>query len=195
MDYQKCLKEFNKVFGFDTQKVSDSSIEFRASLLRSECEEFINDPKKFAYQKHKIVAQFDAILDILYVMLGTAELHNIEVDLNKIVRGLLPINSTTMRYVERENAIAKVLIQVLEYEAFGLLGEYDECKKRIHSIALETILLACECGFLHKIEQGFKEVHRSNMTKVCEDGTILRREDGKILKPKTFEEPQLEVIL
>lgn len=36
------------------------------------------------------------------------------------------------------------------------------------------------------IEQYFDEVHRSNMSKVWEDGTIHRRDDGKILKPPTY---------
>ena len=48
---------------------------------------------------------------------------------------------------------------------------------------------------VHTVYEAFKEVHRSNMTKVCKDGTVLRREDGKIIKPDTFEEPNLEKIL
>lgn len=32
----------------------------------------------------------------------------------------------------------------------------------------------------------FEEVHRSNMTKVWEDGTVRRREDGKVMKPSTY---------
>jgi predicted HAD superfamily Cof-like phosphohydrolase len=38
------------------------------------------------------------------------------------------------------------------------------------------------------LEAVFAEVHRSNMSKVREDGTVLRREDGKILKPDTYRE-------
>ena len=48
---------------------------------------------------------------------------------------------------------------------------------------------------IETIYEAFKEVHRSNMTKVCEDGTVLRREDGKIIKPDTFQEPNLEKFL
>ena len=48
---------------------------------------------------------------------------------------------------------------------------------------------------VHTVYEAFKEVHRSNMTKVCKDGTVLRREDGKIIKPDTFEEPNLEKFL
>ncbi len=36
------------------------------------------------------------------------------------------------------------------------------------------------------LEKVLAEVHRSNMTKLWEDGTVHRREDGKILKPPTY---------
>ena len=40
-----------------------------------------------------------------------------------------------------------------------------------------------------------EEVHRSNMTKVWPDGTIHRREDGKILKPPTYSPANIEAVL
>lgn len=40
------------------------------------------------------------------------------------------------------------------------------------------------------MEEVFAEVHRSNMTKLDENGNVLRRDDGKILKSALFEEPQ-----
>jgi len=45
-------------------------------------------------------------------------------------------------------------------------------------------------------EMLFNEVHRSNMTKVWEDGTIHRREeDGKILKPPTYSKADIKKCL
>ena len=48
---------------------------------------------------------------------------------------------------------------------------------------------------LHGLEDvfpaAFAEVHRSNMTKTI-GGTVKRREDGKILKPETYEAPNLK---
>uniref|UniRef100_A0AAU3IBW5 Uncharacterized protein n=1 Tax=Streptomyces sp. NBC_01393 TaxID=2903851 RepID=A0AAU3IBW5_9ACTN len=38
------------------------------------------------------------------------------------------------------------------------------------------------------LEAVFAEVHRSNMSKVGPDGQVLRREDGKILKPTNYRE-------
>ena len=49
-------------------------------------------------------------------------------------------------------------------------------------------------GLQDKIEDVFKEIHRSNMTKL-EDGKPVRREDGKIIKGKNYEAPQLDKIL
>lgn len=41
----------------------------------------------------------------------------------------------------------------------------------------------------------FAEVHRANMTKVWEDGTVHRREDGKVLKPPTFKRADVYAVL
>jgi predicted HAD superfamily Cof-like phosphohydrolase len=41
----------------------------------------------------------------------------------------------------------------------------------------------------------FAEVHRSNMSKVWADGTVHRRDDGKVLKPSTYSPANLEPII
>jgi NTP pyrophosphatase (non-canonical NTP hydrolase) len=41
----------------------------------------------------------------------------------------------------------------------------------------------------------FDEVQRSNMSKIPEDGILLRREDGKILKPATFSPADLAPVM
>ena len=38
------------------------------------------------------------------------------------------------------------------------------------------------------LEDAFKEVHRSNMSKLGPEGEVLRREDGKILKGPNYSE-------
>lgn len=40
-----------------------------------------------------------------------------------------------------------------------------------------------------------KEIHRSNMSKLGEDGEPLYREDGKVLKGPNFTPPNLEAII
>lgn len=44
------------------------------------------------------------------------------------------------------------------------------------------------------IDKVFEEVHRSNMTKLWPDGRAHYREDGKVLKPKTFSPPRISDI-
>ncbi|HEY58706.1 MAG TPA: hypothetical protein G4O04_09280 [Anaerolineae bacterium] len=50
-------------------------------------------------------------------------------------------------------------------------------------------------GLQDVAEALFDEVHRSNMTKRGPDGQVLYREDGKVLKPPTYEPPDLRRVL
>lgn len=54
---------------------------------------------------------------------------------------------------------------------------------------------AHEYGLSDRLIQLFDEVHKSNMSKVSEDGVIKYREDGKVLKPDTFVAPNFDEIL
>lgn len=44
-------------------------------------------------------------------------------------------------------------------------------------------------------DQVWEEVRASNMSKVSENGKILKREDGKVLKPDTYFKPNIEQVL
>ena len=50
-------------------------------------------------------------------------------------------------------------------------------------------------GLHTQAEALFDEVHRSNMSKLDEDGKPVLREDGKILKPDCWSPPRLAPIL
>jgi predicted HAD superfamily Cof-like phosphohydrolase len=54
---------------------------------------------------------------------------------------------------------------------------------------------AHEYGFADRLVMLFDEVHRSNMTKMGEDGYAIFREDGKVMKPDTYSPPKLARIL
>ena len=45
------------------------------------------------------------------------------------------------------------------------------------------------------LDECFKEVHASNMSKLGPDGKPIKREDGKVLKPDTYFPPDLKNIL
>jgi len=50
-------------------------------------------------------------------------------------------------------------------------------------------------GLQHKIEEVFDEIHRSNMSKLDENGEPIFRDDGKILKGKGYFRPNIKDIL
>lgn len=52
---------------------------------------------------------------------------------------------------------------------------------------------AVSCGI--DMEPIVAEIHRSNLSKVQPDGTILRREDGKINKPDTYSPADIKSII
>lgn len=57
------------------------------------------------------------------------------------------------------------------------------------------VLIGTASAYGLNIHYIFQEVHRSNMTKVGPDGTVIRREDGKILKPDTFSPADLRSVI
>jgi len=50
-------------------------------------------------------------------------------------------------------------------------------------------------GLEHKIEEIYDEIHRSNMSKLDEQGNPVFREDGKILKSGLYFRPDIKKIL
>lgn len=52
-----------------------------------------------------------------------------------------------------------------------------------------------EHGMQDKIEAVFNEIHRSNMSKLDENGMPIYREDGKVIKGPNYSRPNFEGIL
>ena len=50
-------------------------------------------------------------------------------------------------------------------------------------------------GLQNKIEEVFEEIHRSNMSKLDENGDPIFREDGKVMKGKGYFRPDIKKIL
>ena len=50
-------------------------------------------------------------------------------------------------------------------------------------------------GLQHKIAEVFNEIHRSNMSKLDNDGNPIYREDGKILKSSNYFRPDIQAAL
>jgi predicted HAD superfamily Cof-like phosphohydrolase len=50
-------------------------------------------------------------------------------------------------------------------------------------------------GLQHKIEEVYDEIHRSNMSKLDDNGEPIFREDGKIMKSGKYFKPDIKSIL
>ena len=73
-----------------------------------------------------------------------------------------------------ENNIVEVADAIRRYALYllcGALFEHTGCKTRL--------------------QRFLDEIHRSNMSKI-EDGVVLRRADGKVLKGKNYFKPNIE---
>lgn len=100
---------------------------------------------------------------------------------------------------ERELELARKLIREETRELFDAIDEKDYVKAVDGLCDLQYVVfnMAGALGMHHHslYEKAFVEVHRSNMTKRFEDGTVRQREDGKILKPEHFQAPRIKELL
>jgi predicted HAD superfamily Cof-like phosphohydrolase len=88
--------------------------------------------------------------------------------------------------------------KLIEEEFWELKQAFSEGDVVAYADAVADLLYvvygtADEAGI--DVDAVFAEVHRSNMSKVGADGKVLRREDGKILKPDTYSPPDVESVL
>ena len=73
------------------------------------------------------------------------------------------------------------------------LDELEEAKNTVEQAdaLVDAIYYICDTAVRHgmNLDTLFKIVHRANMQKVV-DGKVIRREDGKIMKPDGWEDPE-----
>jgi len=77
-----------------------------------------------------------------------------------------------------------ILEEAHEFDDSAAIGDLVGMADALADLTYVVLQATLVCGI--DLDPVFREVHRSNMTKVWEDGTVHRREDGKILKPPTY---------
>lgn len=79
--------------------------------------------------------------------------------------------------------------------AFGQWSAYGGTKTKVQILDALCDLIYVAIGFALKagfdLDGAFREVHRSNMSKLGPDGKPIKHEDGKILKGPNFTPPDL----
>ncbi len=102
--------------------------------------------------------------------------------------GTVPAEEAMLRY----NLLKEENEEYLEACKNGDVVEIADALGDLLYITFGTIL---RHGLQHKIEEVFDEIHRSNMSKLDENGQPIFREDGKVLKSEKYFRPDIKSIL
>lgn len=86
------------------------------------------------------------------------------------------------KLIAEEAAEVVAELELLQEQAAGY--EEDGSRVRLAKELADLVYVAYGTAITFGIDldRAVREVHRSNMTKLQADGTVLRREDGKVLK-------------
>ncbi len=75
----------------------------------------------------------------------------------------------------------------------GLTVNSADCLKELADLVYVCYQYAANLGW--DLDEALDRVHKSNMTKLGEDGKPIYREDGKVLKGPNFSPPNIEQFL
>jgi predicted HAD superfamily Cof-like phosphohydrolase len=95
-------------------------------------------------------------------------------------------------YTLRHNLIKEENEEYLEACKKGDIVEIADALGDQLYILFGTIL---KHGLEYKIEEVYDEIHKSNMSKLDENGNPIYREDGKVLKSGLYFRPDIKTIL
>lgn len=86
--------------------------------------------------------------------------------------------------------------EVKEWEESALYNEdIDKRAKELADILYTVFGTIITEGLQDHIERVFDEVHKSNMSKLDDNGKAIKRADGKVLKGDNYKEPDLSFLL
>lgn len=153
-------------------------------LYRELVNEEWNNETRAACSAGDVVAVFDGLLDTVYVLAGLA---------NTCVTA----DDDTSFHLRELPEEMPVCWGTAIYEVQMAVAPTSDGSIRVaQAIRAAEIVwsLGVKLGF--PMEAGWLEVHASNMAKVDkETGKVIRRDDGKILKPEGWVGPDLEAVL
>ncbi|MBL7951530.1 MAG: nucleoside triphosphate pyrophosphohydrolase family protein [Flavobacteriales bacterium] len=82
-----------------------------------------------------------------------------------------------------------------EYLEAALKGDLVEVADALGDILYVLCGTLLKHGLEHKIDEVFREIQRSNMSKLGADGKPIHREDGKVMKGPSYFRPDIASIL
>ena len=94
-----------------------------------------------------------------------------------------------------EEHIQKLRVDLIEEELDELQLGIDNQDIVEVADALTDLIYGAGQAFGIDLDECFQEVHCSNMSKLGEDGRVIKREDGKVMKPNTYFPPDIASVL
>lgn len=166
MSHYSLVKEFHSVFGHpirDTEYINCFNedrklIDFRLELIKEEQREFIE-----AHNSRNIIEMADALCDLLYVAYGTALCLGINLEEatqqpeEKYIPNLLEVYETQIKANIRN---INLVINNLQYA-----NSINMFSSNLRLLLMNVYDFGSFLGF--NLDSMFREVHRSNMSKVC----------------------------
>lgn len=121
-------------------------------------------------------------------------------EFHQIFGAPFPTRPTLYPYndIEEDKKLHKLRVDLIQEELDELKEalEAEDIVEVADALAdLKYVVEGAMVAFGLPSDELLEEVHRSNMSKLDENGRVLRREDGKILKSPLFSKPDLKSII
>lgn len=186
------IREFHRVFGhpiagspaLPAQNVRN----LRVRLLKEEVDEFCT-----AHATNHRIEMADGLADICVIIAGTMVAYGIVPGDGKF-DSPYPDGTKAFLSEKRHHTFTPILCK--SFAAYELAEQNDHLEDIKHIL---LVMLMDVCGIAVNLgiplNAVFTEVHRSNLSKLMPDGSVLRREDGKILKGPNYSPPDIACIL
>lgn len=179
------VQEFNDTFGVETRTTANvrvAAASLRFELIREEFEELIE-----AYTKCDIVEIADALGDIVYVVIGAAQVFGIAKEVENVYA------------VDTNDYGREILVTVWQEQTLSFLRTailHRDVKSVVDILAF--ILKAADSAaefYGIPLYPVVDAIHKSNMSKLAADGSVIRRpEDNKVLKGENYVTPTADII-
>tara|TARA_B110000908_G_C10173582_1_gene412116 strand:- start:322 stop:1047 length:726 start_codon:yes stop_codon:yes gene_type:complete len=202
MTHYECVGEFHDTFGHPQKEIPYITFfkdepqlgPFRMSLMREELKEF-----KDALEQNDILEMADALCDLLYVTYGTG--HCLGMNLDNLLRAsslTIEIPNNLETKVNRNiindcpDVIKDGLKNVCEMlDQFEYAYEIHDYKK-MEGYLMRLLYATYSYGHILNFNMNlmFREVHASNMTKVCNNKEDAKESVRRYIEEGRYSDPQ-----
>lgn len=186
------IAEFHHAFGHTVAEApclpDQATRDLRIALLNEELEEFCK-----ANGEGDRVGMADGLADMAVIICGTMLVYGIAPDDREFDS---PYDDDLVPYPDDPSNTACASWLVSQFSQY-VLAEQSNDIGAIRSCLMNLLMDVCGSAFVLRIplNAAFAEVHRSNMSKLMPDGSVLYREDHKILKGPNYVPPDIAAVL